>query len=287
MPTPTTATSASAPDAAPTATPPSALSPSRASDFKTCPLLYRLRAIDRIPEPTTPAQVKGTLVHSVLERLYDLEAYDRTTTAAVALLEPEWSRLKTDEHGLTDLFDDPAAETAWLSEARRLVEAYFDVEDPTRLAPADRERLVEVTVADDVPLRGFIDRVDVAPTGQVRVVDYKTGKAPGPAFQAQALFQLKFYALVLWRLNGVVPAMLRLLYLKDRQVIDYAPTEDELRGVERTVVALWRAITTAAAAGDFPPRKNPLCNWCAHQTRCPEFGGTPPPYPLPTAVPGA
>src|SRR6185437_2099379 len=31
--------------------PPSALSPSRASDFMTCPLLYRFRVIDRIPEP--------------------------------------------------------------------------------------------------------------------------------------------------------------------------------------------------------------------------------------------
>ena len=29
---------------------PLALSPSRASDFKSCPLLYRLRAIDRLPE---------------------------------------------------------------------------------------------------------------------------------------------------------------------------------------------------------------------------------------------
>ena len=34
--------------------PPSALSPSRASDFMTCPLLYRFRVIDRIPEPPTP-----------------------------------------------------------------------------------------------------------------------------------------------------------------------------------------------------------------------------------------
>jgi len=31
------------------------LSPSRASDFKTCPLLYRFRSIDRLPEPPSPA----------------------------------------------------------------------------------------------------------------------------------------------------------------------------------------------------------------------------------------
>ena len=45
-----------------------ALSPSRAADFKQCPLLYRFRAIDRLPEVPGRAQVRGTLVHAVLER---------------------------------------------------------------------------------------------------------------------------------------------------------------------------------------------------------------------------
>ena len=35
-----------------------ALSPSRASDFKQCPLLYRFRAVDRLPETPTRAQVR-------------------------------------------------------------------------------------------------------------------------------------------------------------------------------------------------------------------------------------
>ena len=54
------------------------LSPSRAADFKTCPLLYRFRTIDRIPEPPTSDQARGTLVHAVLERLFDLPAAERT-----------------------------------------------------------------------------------------------------------------------------------------------------------------------------------------------------------------
>ncbi|MFD0788030.1 PD-(D/E)XK nuclease family protein, partial [Micromonospora azadirachtae] len=32
------------------------LSPSRAADFKTCPLLYRFRSIDRLPERPTVEQ---------------------------------------------------------------------------------------------------------------------------------------------------------------------------------------------------------------------------------------
>src|ERR1700754_1565362 len=68
------------------------LSPSRAGDFMTCPLLYRFRVIDRIPERPSPAAVRGTVVHSVLERLYDLPADGRTVQAALDLLEPQWTR---------------------------------------------------------------------------------------------------------------------------------------------------------------------------------------------------
>ena len=43
------------------------LSPSRAADFKQCPLKYRFRSIDRLEEAPTPAAVRGTLVHAVLD----------------------------------------------------------------------------------------------------------------------------------------------------------------------------------------------------------------------------
>src|ERR1022692_2312573 len=70
-----------------------ALSPSRAADFMTCPLLYRFRVIDRLPEPPTVATARGTLVHAALEKLFDLPAADRTREAARALVIPEWDRL--------------------------------------------------------------------------------------------------------------------------------------------------------------------------------------------------
>jgi putative RecB family exonuclease len=129
-------------------------------------------------------------------------------------------------------------------------------------------------------LRGIIDRIDVAPTGEVRVVDYKTGKAPKPQFAAGALFQMKFYALVLWRLRGVIPRRLQLVYLGSGEVLTHDPEESDLRAVERKLLALWEAIRRATESGDWRPRRSRLCDWCDHQAHCPEFGGTPPPYPL-------
>ncbi|WP_344891408.1 PD-(D/E)XK nuclease family protein [Actinomadura meridiana] len=259
------------------------LSPSRASDFMTCPLLYRFRVIDRLPQKPSPAAARGTLVHAVLERLFDLPRDGRTSTAAVELLDPEWERLLEAEPELAGLFEQgdtgDAERATWLEQARRMVERYFTLEDPMRLEPAERELFVETVLDSGLKLRGYIDRVDVAPSGDVRIVDYKTGTAPRADFEARALFQMKFYALVVWRSQGRVPRLLQLMYLGNGEILRYAPDEADLRATQRKVEALWQAIRRAMDSGEWRPRPGRLCDWCDHRELCPEFGGTPPPLP--------
>jgi putative RecB family exonuclease len=245
----------------------------------TCPLLYRFRVIDKLPEPPSPAAARGTLVHAVLERLFDRPRAERTPDVAHDLVQPQWERLLADEPELSTLFAGPDDRDAWLRDAVTILDRYFQLEDPRRLEPADRELYVEAMLDSGLRLRGYIDRLDVAPTGEIRVVDYKTGKAPPPDFEARALFQMKFYALVLWRARGTIPRLLQLMYLGDGQVVRYAPDEADLRATERKVKALWEAIERARTTGDWRPRPGRLCDWCAHQALCPEFGGTPPPLP--------
>ena len=292
---------------------PPALSPSRAGDFMQCPLLYRFRVVDRLPETPSPAAARGTLVHAVLERLFDLPAHRRTVEEAGALLPSTWRELVEERPELDDLIardvpvasggesaataDDPEAvagassevvdtpgeptlpgRDAWFDAALRLVERWFTLEDPTRLEPAERELYVE-TDLDGLLLRGYVDRIDIAPDGRMRVVDYKTGRSPSPLFEGRALFQMKFYALVLWRLHGRVPTRLQLVYLGNGELLTYEPDEADLLAVERKVKALWAAIERAASTGDFRARPSRLCDWCDHRALCPAWGGTPPPLP--------
>jgi putative RecB family exonuclease len=333
------------------------LSPSRAADFKTCPLLFRFRTIDKLPERPSADQVRGTLVHAVLESLFDLPAAERTPAAAAALVAPSWERLLAQEPSLSQLFapapnpapapatagpelpapgsftagasldgapaagapdagapaagapdgglagaaagdvvakalpgtellaaTEPAQLADFLAGAADLLHGYFAVEDPRRFEPAERESLINTLVDDELLIRGYIDRLDISQGGDLRVVDYKTGGAPREAFEGRALFQLKFYALVLWRTRGVVPRVLRLLYLKDAEICDYSPDAEELERFERTLVALSHAIERAKRDRDFRPKPSRLCGWCSHQAFCPEFGGTPPPFPEPAGT---
>jgi putative RecB family exonuclease len=255
------------------------LSPSRATDFMTCPLLYRFRVLDRLPEPPSPVAARGTLVHAVLERLFDEPQGCRTPQAARDLVPGQWERLVAEEPELAGMFAAASERDAWFDEAREMLDRYFTLEDPNRLEPTHREMSVEAVLESGLMLRGYIDRLDVARTGELRIVDYKTGTAPREEYEARALFQMKFYALALWRARGTIPKMLQLIYLGNGELVRYVPDEADLVATERKVDALWRAIDRARTSGDWRPHPSRLCEWCSHQAICPAFGGSPPPLP--------
>src|SRR5690606_1499963 len=215
------------------------LSPSRAADFMTCPLLYRFRTIDRLPEPPSPEATRATIVHAVLERLFELPAEQRTPEHAATMLRPEWDRLL---------------------EAEPVVRS-FTLENPKVLVPAERALYVETTRDPGLRLRGYVDRLDrAAATGELRVVDYKTGRAPREGFEQRAMFQMRFYALVLWRLYGQVPRLLQLIYLGSSEILRYEPDEADLRATERKLAALWQAIRRATDNRDWRPSPSRLCD---------------------------
>ena len=255
------------------------LSPSRANDFLQCPLLFRFRVVDRLPEPASPAAARGTLVHAVLERLFDLPAPERTLAAACAMLPTRWDELLAQDPRYGELHTTAEERAEFLAGAEGLIATWFTLEDPTRLEPRARELQVRHELEDGPQLRGVVDRVDVAPNGWVRVVDYKTGRSPRAGFESSALFQMRFYAYVVWRTRGVLPKRLQLAYLGDGVVVSHEPTEAEMLTLEARVRSIWAGIEDTARTGDWRPRPSRLCDWCSFRDRCPSFGGTPPQVP--------
>ena len=255
-----------------------ALSASRAKEYERCPLQYRLHVLDGYREPETRAKALGTVVHAVLEELFALDPSDRTPQKARAQVEPQYQAFAAKNPEVAALFTDDADRQAWLDDARALIDSYFAIEQPQWIAPAAREQRVTMTTERGVRLLGFIDRVDQAPDGRLRVVDYKTGKAPGPRYVGEALYQMRFYALLLAR-TQVLPSRMQLVYLRAGQVITLDPTADEIHDFERQIDRLWDRIEHDIEHDSFTPRKNPLCNWCGVRSLCPLFGGTTPPMP--------
>lgn len=265
---------------------PSSLSPSRSADYQQCPLLYRFKTIDQLPEEPSLAAIRGTLVHTVLENIFDAPAGARTFELAISLFTRALESLAASQpseaaliYGQAGAKDSQGLIESVLTPIRPLLETYFAMEDPNRLEPHARELAMSVELVDGFTIRGFIDRVDRTPSGDIRIVDYKSGKAPSPRYSEKAMFQMRFYGLAWWRINGEIPRMLQLMYLGSGEFLRYEPTESDLLGTERKILALRSSIAQSAQRQTFTPTPSKLCGWCSFKPLCPEFGGTPPPLP--------
>lgn len=257
------------------------LSPSRIGDFTSCPLKFRYRSIDRLPERPGIEAFRGTVVHKVLEDLFDLPRAERTREYAVADLRRAFELMLADEPEARFAIDpalawpddaadaSPVAVRAFLDALPAFIERYFLVEDPASFDATHRERYVRGRIDDDLWLNGYVDRIDVAPTGEVRIVDYKTGRAPGVAYQDKALFQLKCYAL-LWQDEHDVPVRrLLMLYLGSGERLVHDPRPRELEQARDQVRAVWQDMKRANERAEWQARPSRLCDWCSFQQRCP------------------
>jgi putative RecB family exonuclease len=243
-----------------------ALSPSRASDFKACPQLFKFRTVDRLQEPFDPAALRGSLVHLALERLHRMDPRDRRPDRIDELLESGWTTLEEELEGLADDVDPSEI----LEASRRLMANYFRVEDPTEIHPLEVEWQVEHRGRRTL-LRGIVDRLEADPEGEWVLTDYKTGRSPSESYALGSFFGLRFYALVCWRAHGKMPKALRLVHLREPEVVTLTPSEQMLEAVERQIDAIGVAVARAHATGDFRPRPSRICSWCPHQEICPAW----------------
>lgn len=244
------------------------LSPSRVNDFSNCPQLYKFRAIDQLPESISLDAERGTLLHTVLERLFDSPVPDRTSETARQILPQHWNDQMETKPELVALVTD---KKEWIDRANSLLDNYFLLEEPNSFEPTHRELHLEIDLNEEIYLHGYVDRLDVANTGEVRIIDYKTGKAPKPGWEEKALFQLRVYAFIYWRNYGVIPKLLQLIYLGDAQLVRNTPTEPDLIATEKILLRIGGEITTAIRDNRWAPKPSRLCDWCSFKSICPAF----------------
>ena len=191
-------------------------SASRLESYGTCPfeffVAYALGLEPRTPpEEGYDARMFGSMLHKILEEVYRA-ASDLET--CLALL-PEKARgvftRAPEEYGFrpTPLWQVQQQEMEQrLGETIRALaevsQGYTPLRQEARFGMGEPS-LVLKTEAGEVRLHGYIDRLDAAPDGSLRVIDYKSGSTPISAKQLQEgrRLQLPIYALAAQRALGL------------------------------------------------------------------------------------
>ncbi|MCU4184236.1 PD-(D/E)XK nuclease family protein [Acidiferrimicrobium sp. IK] len=251
---------------------PTSLSPSKVSSFKDCALAFRLSAIDRLPEPSSPYAAKGTLVHRALQLLmFEHDPGERTPGAAHAALERAVPEV-LDGPELADLALTPEERAAFVADAAVLLDNYFTLEDPNDVQVLGTELFLSVHLGT-LHLRGIIDRLELDANGELVVTDYKTGRAPSEAYEQTKLVGVHFYAFLCEAVLGRRPARVQLLHLREPIAISTVPSEQSIRGLRQQTTAVWSAVERACEREDFRPKPGRLCATCAYRAYCPAVGG--------------
>jgi len=246
---------------------PKSLSPSRLADFQACPRRYQYASVERIPQPASYATAKGRFVHFVFERLFELDAVERTIEHAREFVDPAIEAILTDDVR-REIAMDEAMLARLLLETEQIIGLFFQMEDPRQVNHEGIELRLGVTV-DGVPLFGILDRLDRDPEGNLVIVDYKTGALPNRNYDAKTFANAELYAALCEAKLGERPTKIRLLYVAHGESVERNVTEVVVRARRTAAGEAWSRINRYYHDGDFPatPSQN-TCRFCAYKDAC-------------------
>src|SRR4029078_11959181 len=93
--------------------------------------------------------------------------------------------------------------------------------------PFNAEQKFEIEITGKKVI-GFIDRIDVTPSGDYEVFDYKTGKSMLNGNSIKSDIQMNLYSLAIQQIYGKLPLSANLLYLRKEKKLTYDVTESSV-----------------------------------------------------------
>jgi superfamily I DNA/RNA helicase/RecB family exonuclease len=240
------------------------LSGSGVAAFEQCPRAWFLNREVKAVEATSTAQGFGSIVHALAEAVVVGEL-PADLAVIVEQLDSVWQLLPYDAKWQAVRDHD---------EARAALQRFlaWHIANPRECAGA--ELAFDVSVGDDIVIRGRADRIELDDNGRVVVVDLKTGKYAPTDAKLQQDPQLGVYQLAV-REGGfaqwsTTPGGAELVQLRKevRGSVKVQP-QAALEPDDRWVDDLVGSVATDIRTERFPARPNDGCDRCRFRTSCP------------------
>ena len=148
----------------------------RLATYKQCPYKYKLRYIDKIPEVKTIEQFMGSTVHKTLEKLYKnvISAKLIPLEKILEYYQKRWARYW---HDNIKFVKKDFTKDDYKALGEKCIEDYYKNYYPFNQSKTIHvEKRVYFALDNEGrhKIRGFIDRLVIAPDGTYEIHDYKT-----------------------------------------------------------------------------------------------------------------
>jgi putative RecB family exonuclease len=250
------------------------LSPSRLNLWLTCPLKFKLRYIDGVKTPPTPALFLGKRVHDGLETYYrhrqfgvrlDVEEVNRRMLS-------RWDAAAAEE---SMRFTNLEAEEKLKEQATAMVGTYLRQLPPGEPRPIAVETSLQIPLIDPatgenlgIPLLGVVDLIMPEEGGPV-IIDFKTAARSAPPFEITHEIQLGCYSYLFRRSSGQAEAGLEICSLVKTKTPKIVPVRFGPRrpGHFRRLFTVVRAYLDALDRRQFHYLPSWACAQCEFRTK--------------------
>jgi DNA helicase-2/ATP-dependent DNA helicase PcrA len=228
------------------------------STYESCPLKFKFQYILLIPGLQKTFFSLGSAVHSTIEELsrLQLSGVQINQELALEVLKKFWSSRAYSSHKHED--ED-------LVRAGILLETYltWQKENPNSILGIEKEFRFNFEAH---PIKGYIDRLEQTPDGEICVVDFKTGKKPSDLTKKSIRedFQMNLYCLGVKELFGKLPLKASLFYIGDNKIVDYIPDAESIRAFSERMGNL----ITSVHAEQFESTPGKPCRYCDYGSLC-------------------
>jgi DNA helicase-2/ATP-dependent DNA helicase PcrA len=230
------------------------ISYSKISDYRTCPLKYKFRYIDKKPRKDRPYLSMGESIHLALKHFLEIDKKDRVLENLHNLLRKNWIRKG---------YKDEIEERQYGLEGLEMLSKFFQSYDPN-IKTVCTESFFEAKI-EDITLVAKIDRVDEIDDGVYEIIDYKTGRERIDPEALNEDLQLTMYYLIFKYSRAIEPKKLTLYYLREGKKFSTKRTPwkamDEFLKIKR-----WAK--TIEEAKNFRPNPGKHCSFCDYTDLC-------------------
>ncbi len=256
---------------------PKIYSHSRLSTFEQCPLKFKFKYIDEIPEVQKTIEAHlGSAVHAALEWLYSQVINKKIPTIdeLITHYAVKWEESYSNE---TLIVKKELTVKDYFNKGVKFLADYYTQHYPFDDNTLEVEKKVMIDLDDEknYKIQGFIDRlVYNSETEEYEIHDYKTSNHLPNREKIHEDRQLALYSIAIketFGYNNEVSLVWH--YLAHNKKISSKKTNEQLENLKEEILRLIKQIESTK---EFSPHKSILCGWCEYKNICTAHGNLPP-----------